>query len=186
MDHPFTRPGLRIQLRPIRLDDVDAILEWINDPDVVGNFATLSQRITREEELAFLQRTIASPDDRLYAIEDRQGRYLGNAGIHKIWWPARNGRLGLVIGRRDAQGQGLGREALSLLCALGFEALGLHKLWLMHFRTNARMHHLARALGFQEEGVMRDEYFHQGRFHDMVRHSLLEHEYRARQDLSPG
>lgn len=177
MDFPFTRPGHRIQLRPIRLDDVDAIMEWINDPEVTRNFATMSRQITRQEELGFLQATIASPTDRLYAIEDLEGRYLGNAGIHKIWWPSRNGRLGVVIGRRDAQGRGLGQEAMRLLCAVGFEELGLHKLWLIHYRTNARMHHLAQKLGFVEEGVMRDEYFHDGRFHDMVRHSLLEHEY---------
>ena len=38
------------------------------------------------------------------------------------------------------------------------------------------MHHIARKLGFTEEGVLRDEYFHNGAFHDMIRHSLLEGE----------
>lgn len=166
-----------IRLRPIRVDDVDAIMEWINDPAVTANFATMSQHITREEELAFLERTIASPTDRLFAIEDAAGTYLGNAGIHKIWWPARNGRLGIVVGRKEAQGRGVAQAALRALCAIGFRELGLHKLWLVHYSTNARMAHVAGKLGFVREGVLRDEYFHQGTYHDMVRHSLLAHEF---------
>ena len=32
-------------------------------------------------------------------------------------------------------------------------------------------------LGFVEEGRMRDEYFHEGGWHDMLRHSLLRPDY---------
>jgi [ribosomal protein S5]-alanine N-acetyltransferase len=174
----FALPDAPVRLRPIRLDDVDAILEWINDPDVTRNFAGMGEVITREQEIAFLERILASDTDRMYAVEDREGRYLGNAGIHKIYWPARNGRLGLMLAR-SAHGRGLGTATLRTICAIGFEALGLHKLWLVHYADNARMRHLARKLGFVEEGVLRDEYFHRDRFHDMVRHSLLEHEYGA-------
>ena len=38
------------------------------------------------------------------------------------------------------------------------------------------MHHMATKLGFQVEGTLRDEYFHDGSYHDMVRLSLLEGE----------
>lgn len=169
----------RLRLRPIRVDDVDAILGWINDPDVTRNFAALGT-ITRDQELAFLRATIASETDRLYAIETPEGLVIGTAGIHRIYWPARNGRLGIVIGRKEFHGHGLAQEALRELCRTGFRELGLHKLWLVHYRDNARMRHVARKLGFVEEGVLRDEYFHQGRFHDMVRHSLLEDEFASR------
>lgn len=174
----FTRPGLSIGLRPIALEDVDAIMEWVNDPDVVRNFASMGQ-ITREQEVAFLKKTMASPEDRLYAIIGPDGRHLGNAGIHKIYWPARNGRIGIVIGAKGEHGRGHGQAALKLLIAMGFEELGLHKLWLVHYAENGRMLHLARKLGFVQEGLLRDEYFHAGRFHDMLRHSLLAPEYEA-------
>jgi len=170
-------PGYRVRLRPIRRDDVDAIMEWINDETVTRNFAGMSRRITREQELAFLDGVIASDTDRLYAIEDLDGRYLGNAGVHKIYWPARNGRLGLVIGRREAHGRGLGQEALRLLLLAAFDELELHKVWIVHFATNERMAHLCAKHGFVREGVLRDEYFHRDAWHDMVRQSLLSHEF---------
>ncbi|MCO4747067.1 MAG: GNAT family N-acetyltransferase [Proteobacteria bacterium] len=172
----FTRPGFKVRLRPIRADDIDHIMAWINDPEVTKNFANMSERITREQEIAWLEWVMASDNDRLYAVEDLEGRYLGNAGIHKIYWPARNGRLGLVLGAADARGRGLGTQAMKLLVALAFEELGLHKTWLVHYKTNERMAHIATKLGFTTEGVLRDEYFHAQSFHDMVRWSLLEDE----------
>jgi len=173
----FSYPGYRVQLRPIRRDDVDAIMEWINDESVTRNFAGMSQKITREQELAFLDQVMASETDRLYAIEDREGRYLGNAGVHKIYWPAKNGRLGLVLGDRASHGKGLGQEALRLLVARAFTELGLHKVWIVHFASNRRMAHLCGKHGFVQEGVLRDEYFHRGAWHDMVRQSLLAPEF---------
>lgn len=170
----FTRPGNPLGLRPIRTSDVDDIMAWINDPDVTRNFANMSAAITREQELAWLEHVIASDTDRLYAVVDESGAYLGNAGIHKIYWPARNGRLGLVLGAPGARGRGLGTQAMRLLIDMAFAELGLHKVWLVHYRTNTRMAHIAEKLGFTEEGVLRDEYFHQGSFHDMIRWSLLE------------
>lgn len=175
---PFTLPHSPLRLRPIRLDDVDAILSWVNDPEITANFATMGH-ITREQEIAYLERTLASDSDRLYAIETHDGVYLGNAGLHRIYWPARNGRLGVVIGTKAAQGRGLGQEAIRLLVALGFLELGLHKIWAVHYVANARMRHILGKLGFEEEGILRDEYFHEGAFHDMVRHALLEPAFRA-------
>jgi len=174
----FTSPDYRVQLRPVRISDVDSIMEWINDPQVTRNFAGMSEPITREQETAFLSSMIESKTDRMYAVESNDGVMLGTAGIHKIYWPARNGRLGLVLGVPSARGRGLGQQTLQLLTALGFNELKLHKTWIMHYASNARMHHIVRKLGFTEEGVLRDEYFHKGVFHDMLRHSMLEDEFR--------
>ena len=57
--------------------------------------------------------------------------------------------------------------------------LGLHKLWVMMFAHNTRTRGIVQRLGFVEEGVLREEYFHDGGWHDMVRLSLLEREWRA-------
>ncbi len=154
--------------------DASAILGWINDPEITRNFAGFAKPITLDEERTFLRAMATSRDDRLFAIEPAGGgALLGTAGIHKIYWPARNGRLGLMIGERAAQGRGLGQATLRLLAAHGFERLELHKLWLVHYADNARMRHVAGKLGFAVEGLLRDEYFHAGRYHDMVRHALL-------------
>jgi RimJ/RimL family protein N-acetyltransferase len=170
-----------VSLRPLTVNDIDDIMAWVNDPDVTKNFAAVGKQISREDELRWLETTLADPNERLFAIE-LDGRYIGNAGIHKIYWPAKNGRLGIVIGDRNVHGRGVGTEALRQLCAVGFsDLLGLHKLWLMHYMSNQRMAHIAQKLGFVSEGVLRDEYFHRGDWHDMVRWSLLQGEFSERE-----
>ena len=170
-----------MSLRPIALSDVDSIMSWINDPVVTRNFAGMGKKISRDDELAFLERTIASDTERLFAIEDASGMYIGNAGLHKIYWPARNARIGVVIGGPDYRGRGYGQQVLRLLCALAFTQLRLHKVWLIHFDTNQRMAHIVNKLGFVHEGTMRDEYF-TSQYHDMHRHSLLESDFARLRD----
>ena len=182
-DETYSTPGARVRLRTIAERDVDAIMEWINDPDITRNFAAFADPISRAQELAFIRAMRVSDTDRLFAIESNDsGTLIGTAGLHRIYWPAKNGRLGLMIGKRDQQGRGIGQEAMQLLIGYGFERLGLHKLWLVHYADNRRMRHIAEKLGFTQEGVLRDEYFHAGRWHDMVRHALLAHEWKRSDD----
>jgi len=186
------RPDGRIRLRPVEVTDAEAIIGWLNDPEITKNFAGFGKTITLEEERAFLARMIASSEDRLFAIlpadDDQDGSssalapILGTVGLHRIYWPARNARLGIMVGARDHQGRGLGQEALALITAFAFKGLGLHKVWLVHYADNARMRHIARKLGFTVEGILRDEYHHAGRFHDMVRHAVLRPEWEQRCD----
>ena len=72
-----------------------------------------------------------------------------------------------------------GSAAIGELCRLAFDGDRLHKLWLMVFATNQRAQRTYARAGFRTEGVLREEYFHDGGWHDMVRMSLLDHEWRA-------
>jgi len=181
-----SRPGGPIRLRPVEVGDAEAILGWLNDTEITKNFAGFGKVISLDEERAFLARMAASSEDRLFAIVPNHPPMrdlvdpilpsqpiLGTVGLHRIYWPARNARLGIMIGARDQQGRGLGQEALRLIVAYAFKVLDLHKIWLVRYADNWRMRHVAAKLGFSLEGVLRDEYFHAGRFHDMVRHALL-------------
>ena len=186
------RPGYRVRLRGICDSDVDAIMTWINDPEVTKHFAAFDRDVTREDELRFVTNMRASPTDCLFAIErvvseaqpprERaehvdDGAMIGTVGLHQIYRPAQNARLGIMLGGAGARGAGLGQEALRLVVAYAFERLGLHKVWMVHYASNERMRHIAHKLGFRAEGCLRDEYFHRGAWHDMVRQGLLATEW---------
>ncbi len=170
-----------VHLRPLAESDVDDILGWVNDPDIVGNIAAFSgHAFTRDQELDYIRRTVASRVDAVWSIvEDGTGRYLGQTGLHQIHERSRVARLACIIAQREDMGRGYGSAAIRAVLDHGFGALGLHKVWLMIFATNQRGRRTYARLGFVEEGVLREEYFHQGAWHDMVRMSLLARE-RAR------
>jgi RimJ/RimL family protein N-acetyltransferase len=169
---------MTVTLRPLAESDVDSIMTWVNDPEIVGNLAAFSgQAFTRDDELAWIRRTLGSTD-RVFSITAAEdGRYLGQIGIHQIHARSKVGRLGCVIASRGEMGKGYGSSAIRAALAVGFGELGLHKLWLMVFRHNERGRRLYTRLGFVEEGVLREEYFHEGGWHDMVRMSMLAHEH---------
>lgn len=172
---------MSIQLRPLCVEDVDNIMTWVNEPAVVGNFAAFrGVPLTREDELAWIQRTLASPWERVWSVfAASDGRYLGQVGLHQIHQRSRVGRLAVVIARRAEMGRGHGSAAISRALDHAFGELALHKVWLMVFCSNTRSRGIYQRLGFIEEGLLREEYYHDGTWHDMVRMSVLAREWRG-------
>jgi ribosomal-protein-alanine N-acetyltransferase len=170
-----------VRLRPLAETDVDDILGWVNDPEIVGNIAAFAgHAFTREQELAYIRRTLASTADVVWSIEEAAtGRYLGQTGLHQIHERSKVARLACIIAERADMGRGFGSAAIRAVLDHGFGALGLHKAWLMVFATNTRGRRTYGRLGFVEEGVLREEYFHQGGWHDMVRMAMLAREWGA-------
>lgn len=172
---------MSVRLRPLEERDVDDILTWVNDPAIVGNLAAFSgDPFTREQELEWIRRVRSSRSDVVFTITaEDDGRYLGQCGIHQIHERSRVGRLACIIARRDEMGRGHGSAAIRAVLDHAFGALALHKTWLMVFAQNTRSRGIYARLGFREEGVLREEYFHEGAWHDMVRMSMLAREWQA-------
>lgn len=171
-----------IKLRPLALTDVDHIMTWVNEPSVVGNIAAFAgAAMTRDQEHAWIARTLASPSDVVFSIVAADdNRYLGQIGLHQIYPRAKVARLGLVIASRQDMGRGVGSAAVAAMLDHAFATLELHKVWLMIFAHNQRSAGVYHRAGFIDEGVLREEYFHQGSWHDMLRMSMLQREWRAR------
>jgi RimJ/RimL family protein N-acetyltransferase len=169
-----------VSLRPVEERDVDDILTWVNDTSVVGNLAAFAGKpLQREDELAWVRKVRTSTDDRVFTVTDaRDSRYLGQVGLHQIFWRSRVARAAAIIAHMQDHGRGYGSAAIAALLDRAFGELSLHKVWLMVFRTNGRSLATWRRLGFVDEGVLRDEYFHEDKWHDMVRLGLLAHEWR--------
>ncbi len=169
------------RLRPLGMSDLGNIMHWVNDQEVVGNFANFKVPISRDEEQKFLEKILASETDRVFAIETESGEYLGNAGLHQIHWPSRVGRIAVIIGKKNYWNEGYAESAVEALLQLAFNQYNLHKVCGMVWEDNPKTRHLYfDKCGFTPEGVLRDEYFHQGRYHNIIRFSMLEDEYRSR------
>lgn len=161
-----------VRLELLSLDHLPHVMTWVNDHEVMQYFANRQTDIDEAEERRYMEALIASKTDRAYSLFDEAGGYLGQGSINQIYWPARNGRLFLVI-TRARQRQGYGRAALEALVARAFDELDLHKVWLIVRRTNRAAQAMYLKAGFDFEGVLEDEYFVGGTFHDMVRMSIL-------------
>jgi len=164
----------RLRLEPLSVDHLDHIMTWVNDPAVTFYFARLGAEITREEEREMVARLVASETDHIFSIFEGE-TYLGQIGISKIYWPAKNGRIGIML-PRHAWGRGVAKAAARRLMERAFGPLGLHKLWVIIRADNHKSLHLWESLGFQREGRLREEYYVNDRYYDMVRLARLAHD----------
>ena len=77
-----------------------------------------------------------------------------------------------VIGEPEMRGKGLGKEATKLWIKYGISGLGLKKIYLHTLNTNIRNIKLNEEMGFQVEGILRNETIIDGEYHDVLRMGL--------------
>lgn len=114
-----------------------------------------------------------------WALERREDkRLIGTCGLFRWNRSWRNCVIGYEI-LRGFQGQGYMREAVSAILDYGFDVMALHRVQAETHPDNRASIALATRLGFQFEGVHREQAFWDGRFHDLNCYSLIEHDWRA-------
>ena len=176
MNVPFLI-GDRLYLRPLDEDDLDRCLRWINDPEIIVNLGRRTP-MSRTAEREWLLSQYKSEKDLPLAIVLKAGdRHIGNAGLHAITPVDQSAEFGLLIGEKDAWGEGYGPEAGRVILDYGFRQLGLHRIFLRVFSFNERAQRVYAKLGFVPEGTLRESYFQDGTFHDTLVMSILEEEW---------
>jgi RimJ/RimL family protein N-acetyltransferase len=85
----------------------------------------------------------------------------------------RCGELGIMIGSANARGKGYGGEACRLLIAYAFDHLNLHKITAGTVVENVAMTQVFLGLGFVIEGTLAQQFYLEGRYHDIHRFGLL-------------
>jgi diamine N-acetyltransferase len=163
--------AMLVRLEPLSVEHLGGVMTWVNDRDVMQYFANRQTPIVEDEERAYLEALVRSPNDRAWSIYFGQD-YVGQCSVNQIYWPAKNGRVFIAIARKH-QGRGIGPAALAQMIERAWGELDLHKLWLIVRRDNRGAQAMYLKLGFEFEGVLRDEYCVGGAYFDMVRMGLV-------------
>ncbi|MFC4054076.1 GNAT family N-acetyltransferase [Actinomadura syzygii] len=179
--YPLSIAGDGVGLREFTADDVDAILAVYGDPVVVEHLSFEPR--TREQVAKTLTGVIEAAEQdprREYSLAAvAGGEVIGFARLAvDAQHPGQSsGQLGFAL-RADRWGHGMGSETVRLLLRLGFEELGLHRLWGARSPDNATSARVMTRLGMVEEGRIRGHIRVRGAWRDSVIHSILEHEWR--------
>ncbi|MFH1917239.1 MAG: GNAT family protein [Nanoarchaeota archaeon] len=161
-------------LRLAEQEDAEQIITWVNDPLVTGRSEKYPVSLTELKER--LSTWSEGRNDWVCVIiEDNS--IVGLCGLHKIDWTRQNARLSILI-RKEKQGQGIGTIAINELLRIGFEDLGLHKIYLEALLINPAIS-LYQRIGFTHEGLLREEYHHHGKHQDMIRMAILRKEWKT-------
>jgi len=181
--YPITLASERVTLREFTPDDVDGLLAIYGDPQVAEHmsFEPRSRDQVKAAIAAAIKAAHAEPrtDYSLAAVLD-SGELLAFARLKiDTDHPAQNsGQIGFAL-RPDRWRQGLGSEVVRLLLRLGFDQLGLYRIWGARSPLNKASAALMTKLGMVEEGTIRGHIRVGGHYRDSVVHSILQPEWAA-------
>jgi RimJ/RimL family protein N-acetyltransferase len=171
--------GEKIVLRPIERADVDALLPWVNDPEVTRTLL-IHRPMNREAEIEFIDRMTKSEQDVVLGIALNAGeRLIGATGLNQIDTRNSHCQFGIFIGDKGEWGKGYGTEATRLITGFAFATLNLNRVWLHVTAENAAGIRAYEKVGYRREGVLRQALYKEGRYHDLVTMAILREEWGA-------
>ena len=163
------REGQEVVLRTPKSDDLNGLMELINS--LVEERAEIlrSEKVTKDEETKWLQKTLSSleKDELFFLVAEVGGRVVASSNIHILGGYEKHvGDLGIVVhkGFRDA---GIGTAMMKTMIEQA-RTLSLKVLTLQAFATNKRAIHVYENVGFAETGRVPKKHFKENQYIDEV------------------
>jgi ribosomal-protein-alanine N-acetyltransferase len=167
----------RLILREIVPEDAPAIFRIFSNEMVTHYYDLVTYtRVEQAAELIdFFDESFELERAIRWGIERKaDGVLMGTCGY--VWLRTYRGEVGYEL-HPDYWGQGYMAEAIDAIVDFGFTDLKLNRVEALVMVENEPSARLLRALGFQEEGVLRQHDFFKGAFHDMRLFALLAQDY---------
>ncbi|MFF3517597.1 GNAT family N-acetyltransferase [Streptomyces sp. NPDC002573] len=180
--YPVTRSGARLALRELIIEDADPVLAIYGSPEATEHLSFEPR--TREQVGQIVAGSIAAAtatprtEYALAVIERETGELIGFGRLATDPHQQRGATMGFAL-RPDAWGVGYGVETVRLLLAVGFDDLGLHRIWGARSPLNEASAKTMSAVGMAEEGLIREHVLKAGAWRDSVVHAILDREWRA-------
>jgi ribosomal-protein-alanine N-acetyltransferase len=169
----------RLILREITSADAEAIFALRSDAEVTRyNGVPTYMRVEQAHELieSMAQCYRDRRELRWGVTLKGDDKVVGMCGYN--YWVRQDYRASIGYDlERTCWGQGIMPEALRAIIQFGFERMALNRIEADASLENVASIRVLHKLGFQREGLQRQQYFENGEFHDLVLFSLLKSDY---------
>ena len=169
-----------LHLRALTLDDADDLFHILGDPQVTRHYEleTVADVDEAAELIDFFAESFEVERMIRWGIVPKvgedAGRVIGTCGY--VWLREHRAETGYDLARSHWR-RGIMTEALGAVLDFGFGVLALNRIEALVMRDNAASAGLLHALGFTEEGLLREHDFFKEAFHDMRCFGLLRREW---------
>jgi len=170
--------GKKVILDVILPDDLEWMRRQRNNPELRKYFREW-KNISPDQQLEWYKErgNNSNPAHIYFRIgKATSAELVGCCNLSYIDWHLKSAEFGVFVAH-EFRGQGLGKEALTLMFDYGFNEANLHKIWCEVFDNNVAVD-FYRSLGFKDEGIKRDSYFQDGKYGNSYMMSVLENEWR--------
>jgi RimJ/RimL family protein N-acetyltransferase len=170
VEHSISLSCVRYSLRPVTLEDAAFIVELRSDPVLNRYLHEISPRV--EDQVAWLERYFARPDDYYFIVEDAgSGERHGTIGIYDVEENRASAQWGRWILKHGSMAA---LESAWLICEAGFSKLRLASLSSRTLIENPKVVSFHDSFGACRIAVLEDHFLVGG-----VRKSAIEHRIEA-------
>jgi RimJ/RimL family protein N-acetyltransferase len=144
--------GEKVVLRVKRRSDAEADYAWRKDAELAAYDAARPITTPFEDYVALYDDDLAQPTPfrRTFAVEDMEGRHIGNVMFYNIDVLKGEAEIGITIGDRRYWSRGYGTDTLRALVRYVFTNTKLTRLYLKTLDWNLRAQHCFRKAGFEQ------------------------------------
>lgn len=169
----------RLFLRQMTFDDIDFVYNQFSDP-MITQYLMDEPPLTNRDEARDIIQFYSDPEtkthNRWVLVRKIDNQSIGTCGFHK--WDKRYFRAEIGYDMvPQFWGQGYMKEALEVVLENGFQQMELNRIDALVAIENKRSLSLLKRLGFQQEGLLRDYFYLDGKFYDHFLLSLLKREW---------
>lgn len=170
--------GKKVIIRAYESEDIEPSHTLINNMDLRNNLnGGYLFPLSLESQKEYIEKAMSNSGPMFsFAIEEKEtNKYIGGCGINGYNEKSRNVTVGLWLGE-EFQGKGYGSDTLRSLCSHIFNEMNIHKIKLQYYKFNIKGKICYKKVGFKEEGVLREEIFRFGKYHDVIVMGLFKEE----------
>ena len=157
-------------------DDLPLFAEWINKPEVSGEYNPLHQMSKTEAE-----KMLDNPSDiKPFIVERKDGSKIGFI-VHFHVLHLGTGTKQLEIGYSlvpSERGKGYGTEALKIMVDYLFLSKDAMRIQVQTDLRNVASQKIIEKVGFKKEGTLRKNFFMRGELRDCYIYSILREEWK--------
>lgn len=149
--------GELIVLREKTLADAEQDYEWRRDPELATFDAARPYSGSLKDYMSLFSDELRypSPYRKTVAVEDYEGRHIGNVMYYNADFQRREAEIGVTIGLREYWGRGYGTDLLRTFVRYLFDALSLERVYLKTLDWNTRAQRCFENAGFKRYGTSR-------------------------------
>ncbi|NSY37690.1 GNAT family N-acetyltransferase [Leisingera sp. ANG59] len=167
-------------LRPLEKGDFSPMADWFQNVTDLARFDR-SVRFpfnSADMEASWGQAAGAAkePGRQWFAITAETGELCGITGLECVSAVNRDAVIALFI-EESRRRQGIGIRSMALVLDFAFRQIGLNRVTSYYRADNPRSQQITSRTGFTTEGTMREAWFANGRYYDMICVGLLRSEW---------
>ena len=169
--------GKKVTLRAIEKEDLELMREMLNDPEIENLVVGWAFPISKYQQEKWYENNINNNNNLRFIIETQDKEKVGMISLINLDWKNRKANYGIKLKNLKNRNQGIGTDSLLTLMKYSFEELNLNKIETTILETNSISRNFHLKNGWQEEGLLREIVFKNGKYINGYAMGILKRDY---------